>query len=73
MCWRRSGVNLAADRDRMVEAVEAVGITFLFAPSWHPAFKAIGPMRKSLGIRTVFNLLGPLLNPMRPSGAGDWG
>ena len=62
------GVNLMAECDRTIEAIEAVGITFLFAPSWHPAFKAIGPLRKSLKVRTIFNLLGPLLNPMQPTG-----
>lgn len=39
------------------------GFTFLFAPDYHPAMKAVGPIRRSLGIRTVFNLLGPLANP----------
>jgi anthranilate phosphoribosyltransferase len=48
--------------------VEAVGITFLFAPDWHPALKAIAPLRKTLKVRTVFNLLGPLINPLRPTG-----
>ncbi len=62
------GVNLMADSQRAVEAIEAIGITFLFAPSWHPAFKAVGPLRQSLKIRTIFNLLGPLLNPMQPTG-----
>jgi anthranilate phosphoribosyltransferase len=62
------GVNLSADRDRAIAALEAVGITFLFAPNWHPAFKAVGPLRTTLKIRTIFNLLGPLLNPMQPTG-----
>ena len=43
--------------------LKRVGITFLFAQTWHPAMKYAAPVRKSLGFRTVFNLLGPLTNP----------
>jgi anthranilate phosphoribosyltransferase len=62
------GLNLKASTKRTQEAVDAVGITFLFAPDWHPALKVIAPLRKTLKVRTIFNLLGPLLNPMRPTG-----
>jgi anthranilate phosphoribosyltransferase len=62
------GINLKADTQKTQAAVEAVGITFLFAPDWHPALKAIAPLRKTLKVRTVFNLLGPLINPLRPTG-----
>ncbi|MBD2296581.1 anthranilate phosphoribosyltransferase [Anabaena sphaerica FACHB-251] len=62
------GVNLNAASDKVQAAVEAVGITFLFAPGWHPALKAVAPLRRNLKVRTVFNLLGPLVNPMRPTG-----
>jgi anthranilate phosphoribosyltransferase len=62
------GINLKADTQKAQAAIEAVGITFLFAPDWHPALKAIAPLRKSLKVRTVFNLLGPLINPLRPTG-----
>lgn len=62
------GLNLNASPEKAQEAVEAVGITFLFAPDWHPALKAIAPLRKTLKVRTVFNLLGPLLNPFYPTG-----
>jgi anthranilate phosphoribosyltransferase len=62
------GINLNGDLDRVKAAVEEVGITFLFAPGWHPAFKSIAPVRKELGVRTIFNLLGPLLNPLQPTG-----
>lgn len=62
------GVHLTAPPEKIQAAVEAVGITFLFAPGWHPALKVVAPMRRTLGVRTVFNLLGPLVNPMRPTG-----
>ncbi|MBW4507209.1 MAG: anthranilate phosphoribosyltransferase [Scytonematopsis contorta HA4267-MV1] len=62
------GVNLKADTEKAQAALEEVGITFLFAPDWHPALKAIAPLRKTLKVRTVFNLLGPLLNPLQPTG-----
>jgi len=62
------GVNLNAIAQKVEAALEEVGITFLFAPCWHPALKAVAPMRRTLKVRTVFNLLGPLVNPLRPTG-----
>jgi anthranilate phosphoribosyltransferase len=62
------GVQLSADPERIKAAVSEVGITFLFAPGWHPAMKAVAPMRKALKVRTVFNLLGPLVNPLPLTG-----
>jgi anthranilate phosphoribosyltransferase len=62
------GVHLAAPSARVTAALDAVGITFLFAPGWHPAMKAVAPLRQELKIRTVFNLIGPLVNPLRPTG-----
>ncbi|NJL01133.1 MAG: anthranilate phosphoribosyltransferase [Spirulinaceae cyanobacterium RM2_2_10] len=62
------GVNLQAPSVQIRAALDAVGITFLFAPGWHPAMKAVVPFRKTLKVRTVFNLLGPLVNPLRPTG-----
>ncbi len=62
------GVNLGADPAKVKAAVDEVGITFLFAPGWHPALKAVASLRRTLKVRTVFNLLGPLVNPMRPTG-----
>ncbi|RCJ35635.1 anthranilate phosphoribosyltransferase [Nostoc punctiforme NIES-2108] len=62
------GINLNATPEKVQAAVGEVGITFLFASGWHPALKAIATLRKTLKVRTVFNLLGPLVNPMRPTG-----
>lgn len=62
------GVNLTASFEKVSEAVDAVGITFLFAPGWHPALKSVASLRKTLSVRTIFNLLGPLVNPLRPTG-----
>ncbi len=62
------GINLKSDLERVKGALSAVGITFLFAPGWHPAMKAVAEIRKTLAVRTVFNLLGPLVNPLRPTG-----
>ncbi|QSJ14671.1 anthranilate phosphoribosyltransferase [Nostoc sp. UHCC 0702] len=62
------GINLNASPEKVQAAVGEVGITFLFAPGWHPALKAVAALRKTLKVRTIFNLLGPLVNPMRPTG-----
>ena len=59
------GVSIGAGADKMKECLDEIGICFLFAPSLHKAMKyAIGP-RKEIGIRTIFNILGPLTNPSR--------
>ena len=57
------GVNLAVDPRKQGEVVEQVGIAFLFAPNHHPAMRHVMPVRQELGCRTVFNILGPLINP----------
>ncbi len=62
------GVNLHAAPEKVKAALGEVGITFLFAQGWHPAMKAVAPLRQELKVRTVFNLLGPLVNPLRPTG-----
>ena len=62
------GVNLSAEPAQVKAAIKAVGITFLFARGWHPAMKSVAPIRGTLKVRTVFNLLGPLVNPFRPTG-----
>ena len=60
------GFKLPLDENRAAECFVATGFTFLFAPYFHPAMKALAPIRTALGIRTVFNLLGPLTNPAAP-------
>jgi anthranilate phosphoribosyltransferase len=60
------GLHLQAPQAQVVAALPAAGVTFLFAPGWHPALVGLAPLRRALGVRTVFNLLGPLVNPLRP-------
>jgi anthranilate phosphoribosyltransferase len=57
------GVNVDAPKDVVERAIAEIGIGFLFAPRLHPAFKAVAGIRRELGVRTIFNLLGPLANP----------
>jgi anthranilate phosphoribosyltransferase len=59
------GVPLDVPAHRQAEVLREAGIAFLFAPSHHPAMKHAGPVRAELGIRTIFNILGPLANPAR--------
>jgi anthranilate phosphoribosyltransferase len=59
------GVNISADPAVVEKCVEEVGIGFMFAPHFNPAMKYVGPVRGELGVRTVFNILGPLSNPSR--------
>ena len=60
------GIHLQAPAGQVVAALPQAGVTFLFAPGWHPALVGLAPLRRTLGVRTVFNLLGPLVNPLRP-------
>lgn len=62
------GVDLGAPTEKVTAALDEVGITFLFARGWHPAMKSVAPIRQEMKIRTVFNLLGPLVNPLQPTG-----
>lgn len=61
------GVNIMISPERSAEILREIGICFLFAQGYHGAMKYVGPIRKELGIRTVFNILGPLTNPARAS------
>jgi anthranilate phosphoribosyltransferase len=62
------GVSLQISPQLTQAALDTVGVTFLFAAGWHPALRAVAQLRKTLKIRTIFNLLGPLVNPLRPTG-----
>ncbi len=57
------GINIAASPAIMEEAVKNIGIGFLYAPLYHPALKEVAAIRREIGVRTIFNILGPLCNP----------
>jgi anthranilate phosphoribosyltransferase len=61
------GLTLPLDEIAAGRCLAATGFTFLFAPHYHPAMKSIAPVRQALGVRTVFNILGPLTNPAEPA------
>ncbi len=65
-CQEALGVNIQQDPDKALKLLQEVGICFLFAQKYHAAMKYVGPIRKELGFRTVFNILGPLTNPASP-------
>jgi anthranilate phosphoribosyltransferase len=60
------GMPIPLNEEASIAALEALDFTFLFAPAYHPAMKSIMPVRGALGVRTVFNILGPLANPAAP-------
>lgn len=57
------GINIALTPEQVARCIDQVGIGFMFAPSFHSAMKHAAPIRKELGVRTIFNILGPLINP----------
>jgi anthranilate phosphoribosyltransferase len=61
------GYKFKNDQDRLRKELDQAGICFLHAPLFHPALKTVGPIRRNLGMRTFFNMLGPLVNPASPS------
>jgi anthranilate phosphoribosyltransferase len=61
------GLPLSTGPEQVTGELAKTGFVFLFAPNYHPAFAHIAPVRRELGVRTLFNLMGPLLNPARPS------
>jgi anthranilate phosphoribosyltransferase len=68
------GVPIAATPAQAERQLERTGFTFLFAPAFHPTLAVLGPLRRSLAVRTAFNVLGPLINPARPGAqlVGAW-
>lgn len=61
------GVKFSSDESRLQKSIEKSGVAYLHAPLFNEAMKRVAPVRKSLGIRTLFNILGPLINPARPN------
>jgi len=57
------GANIMLTPEQVGACIEAIGCGFMFAPNHHPAMKNVGPVRRELGVRTIFNILGPLTNP----------
>ena len=57
------GVNINLSPDAIARCIAQIGVGFMFAPNHHPAMKNVAPIRKELGVRTIFNILGPLTNP----------
>jgi anthranilate phosphoribosyltransferase len=60
------GYQLSNDQDKLHRELDETGITFFHAPLFHPAMKHIGPVRKALKVRTIFNIMGPIINPSFP-------
>ena len=65
-CLEALGVNINLEPEKCVELLNEIGICFFFAQKYHASMKYVGAIRRELGIRTVFNILGPLTNPARP-------
>ncbi|SDB05131.1 anthranilate phosphoribosyltransferase [Pseudobutyrivibrio sp. YE44] len=66
-CLEALGVNIKQDPEKCVELLDKVGMCFFFAQKYHTSMKYVGAIRKELGFRTVFNILGPLTNPATPT------
>ena len=66
-CLEALGVNINLEPEKCLSLLEEVGFCFFFAQKYHTSMKYVGPIRKELGIRTVFNILGPLTNPASPN------
>ena len=66
-CLEALGVNIDQNPEKCVELLNKVGMCFFFAQKYHTSMKYVGPIRKELGFRTVFNILGPLTNPGSPA------
>lgn len=62
-CLEALGVKISTTPDTAEKCINEIGISFLFAQSYHPAMRFVGPVRKQIGVKTVFNIMGPLINP----------
>ncbi len=65
-CLEALGVKIQSTPESAAKMLKKLGMTFLFAPNYHSAMRFVGPVRKQIGVRTVFNILGPLINPASP-------
>ena len=65
-CLEALGANISLEPEKCMELLQNVGVCFFFAQKYHTSMKYVGAIRKELGIRTVFNILGPLTNPVHP-------
>lgn len=65
-CLEALGVNISLSPRKCAELLDTIGICFFFAQNYHTSMKYVGPVRRELGVRTIFNLLGPLTNPASP-------
>ncbi|MBR4670932.1 MAG: anthranilate phosphoribosyltransferase [Butyrivibrio sp.] len=65
-CLEALGVNIQQEPEKCIELLKEAGMCFFFAQKYHTSMKYVGPIRKELGFRTVFNILGPLTNPSSP-------
>lgn len=61
------GVKFTNDQDKLLNSIEKCNIAYMHAPLFNPAMKSVAPVRKALQVRTIFNLLGPLVNPCKPN------
>lgn len=66
-CLEALGVNIFQEPEQAAKLLRMTGLCFLFAQKYHRAMKYVGPIRRELGIRTIFNILGPLTNPAKPA------
>ena len=62
----KHGYRFSADNKKLLDEIDKANICFMHAPLFHPALKIVGPIRKNLGVRTFFNMLGPMVNPALP-------
>ena len=64
-CFESLGINIRTDKEKAKKLLDEENLCFLFAQIYHPAMKNVAPVRKGLGVRTIFNILGPLTNPCK--------
>ncbi len=73
MLWKSMATGFHQIIKSYLDEIEKANICFMHAPLFHPALKVVGPIRKNLGVRTFFNMLGPMVNPALPGDTGNRG